>query len=410
VTLNNLDLSKDSLLPLVIGTGFDDPYPIYDYLRTTQPVYRDASGVWLVSSHALVMHLLAHPHISSKPLVPDHLSDNGIGYLDMLMFQSGDQYKHLRTLLAPLFGKKRLADLQQFVDAEILRLLAPLQHKERFDLTADVARMLPMRTTCYLLGLPESAVGSCFSAAAAGTCLFSSPETVGAERYARATEEIRQFLNQIESLIAGLGPHTAPDHPLLYFRNLEENGELGHREMLLNILQIFLAGYGTTSMSIGSCVAAALRHPDIWQALRADAGLIPQAVREFQRYDPVLQSILRHAHEDIEVNGQTIRRGDKLGLLIGAANRDPLAFPRPNQLDLYRTSGRELTYSTGPHNCIGQMLAKMQIESLLRALLQYMPDLTLMETQCQRVQRGSAHGMSRLWLEHQVEHQQAVCA
>ena len=400
MTADSLKLKQDSVLPLILGTGFDDPYPVYERLRSGSLMQRDASGMWLVSKHALVTRILDDSDFSARP--PSKLTvDDRLGYLGMVVFQTGAEHDRVRRLLAPLFTRKRLADVQQFIDAEIMRLLAPLREMMRFDLVADLARELPVRTICHLLGFPESAA-STYLGASTGAWQLISAMNLNARERAQAVADTQRFLDQIESIVADVDADKTPDHPALYFRKLEESGDMGHREMLANILFLFIAGYGTTLLSIGNSVAAALRRREIWQTLCGDAALIPQAARELQRYDPAVQAVFRYAWNDVEVGGQLIRRGEMVALLLGAANRDPDEFALPDNIDLHRTHGRSLTFGAGPHSCMGVALARMQLESVLRALVQHMPELTLSGTDNYRLQRGAFHGFSELWLDQPV--------
>lgn len=397
MTFYDLDLGQRSLLPLILGTGLNDPYPIYEFLLSTHPVYRDASGIWLVSPHALVTRVLGDHNFSAGVHSSKVPYDDPLGYLSMVAFQSGDRHDRLRRMLVPLLTKKRLVHLQQFIDAEVVRLVTPLRQQARFDVVANIARILPARTICHLLGFPESAAET-YPRASMGASQLMSGVPLRTDERNRAIQNTRFFVRQIESVIAQLNPQATPDHPLLYFRKLEDDGELSHCEMLANIMFLFIAGYGTTLLSIGNTIATAMRHPSIWHTLRANHVQIPQAVRELLRYDPAVQAVFRHAANDVELGGRYIRRGEQVALLLGAANRDPAEFPSPNEIDPHRAGGQPLTFGAGPHSCVGLMLARMQIESLMRELLRQMPDLTLHETGYHRLQRGIFHGFTEVWL------------
>ncbi|MFL9945009.1 cytochrome P450 [Paraburkholderia agricolaris] len=398
MTLDTPDLELRSVLPSIIGSGFDDPYPVYDYLRANCPVHRDASGVWLLSSHALITRMLDNRNFSARPPTMDLAADDPLGYASMIVFQHADQHDRLRHLLAPLFSRKSLATLQDFIDAEIARLLEPLQDAARFDLVAEVASVLPLRTICHLLGFPVSNAANYLQASMGAWQLISGAPLSAGQR-AHAVAQTQTFLDHIDSLIRAIDPARSPEHPVAWFLRLEQEGEFTRREMLVNILFLFIAGYGTTLLSIGNSVAAALRQPRAWRALRDDPGLIPQAVRELYRYDPAVQAIFRYAWQDTEFDGHLIRRGELVALLLGAANRDPDEFDSPDEIDFARTQGRSLTFGAGPHSCMGVALARMQLESLLRALLHRLPDLQLGAAEPRRLQRGTFHGFDQLWLE-----------
>ncbi|OAJ62844.1 cytochrome P450 [Paraburkholderia ginsengiterrae] len=398
MTLDTLDLELRSVLPSIMGSGFDDPYPVYAYLRENCPVHRDASGVWLLSSHALITRMLDDRHFSARPPAMQPGAGDPLGYAGMIVFQHGDDHERLRRLLAPLFSRKSLARLQDFIDADIARLLAPLQHAGRFDLVAEVASVLPLRTICHLLGFPESNAANYLQASMGAWQLISGAQLTAGQR-AHAMAQTQAFLDHIDTLVRAIDPDRSPDHPVAWFLQLEREGEFTRREMLVNILFLFIAGYGTTLLTIGNSVGAALRDTRAWRTLLDEPALVPQAVRELYRYDPAVQGIFRYAWQDTEFEGQLIRRGELAVLLLGAANRDPAEFASPNEIDLARAQGRSLTFGAGPHSCMGLSLARMQLESLLHALLQRMPDLQLAAAGSRRLQRGTFHGFDQLWLE-----------
>ena len=397
--IETLDLNRHTVVPLLVGTGADDPYPIYARLRAECPLHYDPSGRWLVASHALVSRLLDDPRFSARDPSPlMRQQTDPLGYYRMVVFQNGERHEQLRRLFAPLFTRKRLAALQEFVQAEVARLAAPLPSMARFDLIEQIARVLPVRAICQLLGFPEAAAAA-YLKASTGAWQLLSFANLGAEANRQAVNGTWRFLEEIDALVSQVDADATPDHPIVYFLQLERDGAVEHREMLLNILFLFIAGYGTTLLSIGNSVAAALRNAGVWQALRDDPALAPQAARELQRYDAAVQSVFRFAWEDVEIDGRTIRRGQQVILLLGAANRDPAEFPSPDAVDLSRTQGRPLTYGTGPHSCMGVALAKMQMETLLRELPQRMPDLALATgADHRRTQRGAFHGYGKLWL------------
>jgi cytochrome P450 len=398
MTLDTLDLELRSVLPSIIGSGYDDPYPVYEYLRANCPVQRDASGVWLLSSYASITRMLEDRHFSARPPAMDQAAGDPLGYAGMIVFQHGDDHERLRRLLAPLFSRKSLARLQEFIDADIARLLAPLRHTGRFDLVAEVASVLPLRTICHLLGFPASNAAHYLQASMGAWQLISGAQLT-AEQRGHAISQTQAFLDHIDTLLREIDPSRSPDHPVAWFLHLEREGEFTRRELLVNLLFLFIAGYGTTLLSIGNSVCAALRHPHAWRALLDNPALVPQAVRELYRYDPAVQGIFRYAWQDTEFDGQLIRRGELVVLLLGAANRDPAEFASPDHIDFARNQGRSLTFGAGPHSCMGLSLARMQLESLLHALLQRMPDLQLAATESRRLQRGTFHGYDQLWLE-----------
>ncbi|MET3249247.1 cytochrome P450 [Burkholderia sp. OAS925] len=392
------DPGSYSVLPSIIGTGSGDPYPLYGWLRAHRTLCRDASGVWLASSHALVTRILDDARFSARPPPGTEPLDDPLGYASMVVFQTGEAHERLRRFLGPLFSRKALVSLQAFIDDEVARLVDQCEHLPRFDLVANIASVLPVRTICRLLGFPD-AHGASYLEASAGAWQLISGAPMSAAEHALAAMHTEAFLAQVESFMRAIDPHAAPDHAASRFLRLEQEGGIGRREMLVNILFLFIAGYGTTLLSIGNSVAALLREPRAWQALKDDISLVPQAVRELYRYDPAVQSVFRYAWDDVEIDGCRIRRGERVMPLIGAANRDPAVFAAPDEIRFEREAGRSLTFGAGPHSCMGLALARMQLESLLRALTRRMPDLRLAPGWQARQQHGSFHGYDRLMVE-----------
>ena len=141
---------------------------------------------------------------------------------------------------------------------------------------------------------------------------------------------------------------------------------------------LIVAGHETTVGLIGNAVVNLLEHPRQLARLRDDPTRIPNAVEETLRYEgPVERSLNRWAATDVELGGQTIRRGDLVIPILNAAGRDPSRYPDPDRLDVTREDIRHLAFGRGSHYCLGAPLARLETEIALETLFRRLPGLRL---------------------------------
>jgi cytochrome P450 len=159
----------------------------------------------------------------------------------------------------------------------------------------------------------------------------------------------------------------------------EDDGSLTDYELHWWCRLLLLVGYETTATQLGGGIALLLSHPEQLAALRADYGLVPQAVEEALRWKLVGSSVsmLRYAVADIEMHGYTIPAGSSVIPAVDSANQDDTVFDHPELFDITRTSNPHLTFSLGAHFCIGAALARLQLQIATERLLKRFPDLRL---------------------------------
>ncbi|SOE96814.1 Cytochrome P450 [Burkholderia sp. D7] len=391
MNLDELDLQEQSILPLILGSGHEDPYPVYEYLRTNYPVHRDASGTWLVSSHAFVTRILEN----REGLFYSRVTSKRPACLrDTILMQTDAHHTHQRKLFGPMFTKDALGSLETFMHQEIERLVTPLLQLPRFNLT-NVALELAVRTVCKLLGIPQQQAATYLNASKGAAQLMGSLFLNDADR-TRLEQEAEDFAEMLEALIDGVDENV--EQPISHFVMMETNGDITRSGVVGNLLFFFITGYITTVLSIGNVLAQALRERSIWQSWCDDPDSISRGVRELMRYDPAAHAILRYARRDVELGGQCIPRGERIVLLLAAANRDPAEFQSPDSIDLNRSQERSLVFGAGAHACIGRVLSNMQIGALIGALAKCTPELSLDAENSRRTQKGRVHGYPALWL------------
>jgi cytochrome P450 len=149
-----------------------------------------------------------------------------------------------------------------------------------------------------------------------------------------------------------------------------EGQRLTRDELIATCMLLLNAGHEATVNAAGNGLLALLRHPAQLDRLRNDRRLLPVAIEEMIRYDAPLQLFHRFVLEDLDYKGIRLRRGEKVGLLYGSANRDPRVFGRADDFDVARTPNRHFGFGTGVHFCLGAPLARLELEVLFGALLE----------------------------------------
>ncbi|MEV5509434.1 cytochrome P450 [Streptomyces orinoci] len=354
------------------------PPAAYPRPATGRPLTRvtlwDGSQVWFVSGHAEARALLADPRLSSDrhrpefPVVMARFGDQRTVDLPLLGVDD-PEHNRQRRMLIPRFGLKQIAAMrpriQQIVDTLIDRMLAG---GNRADLVPEFALPVPSMVICELLGVPY-----------ADHEFFESRSRVMLN--ADSLEEIRLAREDVKAYLQRLvdAKRAEPGEGLLDDLIAERlaDGHLDREELVMLALILLVAGHETTANMISLGTFTLLQHPDQLAMLRAEPQLVPGAVEELLRYLSIADGMVRVATEDVEVGGETIRAGE--GVLIGTSviNRDPAAYQDPDTLDLRRSARHHVAFGYGIHQCLGQNLARVELEIALATLFARIPTLRL---------------------------------
>jgi cytochrome P450 len=360
------------------GCPFDPP----PALRKLAPVSRirlwDGSTPWLITRHADTRAILADPRVSAdvRRAGYPHVSAGAAARRTRgSTFISMDDPDHarLRRMVTGTFAIRRVEALrpaiQRIVDDRIDALLAG---PRPVDLVQAFALPVPSMVICDVLGVPY--VDHDFFQRRARV-LVSRDQTV--ERAIAAQDELTEYL---DGIIAGKLAEPADDLLSKLAGEHVATGELSRREAALMAVLLVIAGHETTANMIALGTLALLEHPDQLAALRDtdDPALIAGAVEELLRYLTITHSGRRRvALQAIEIDGQTIHPGDGIILAGEAANRDADAFPDADRLDVHRDARAHLAFGFGVHACLGQPLARVELQIVYGTLYRRMPGLRL---------------------------------
>ncbi|MEW9556505.1 cytochrome P450 [Nonomuraea sp. NPDC050783] len=355
-----------------------DPPPRYAELREQAPVTRVSIPggriAWLVTGHANVRAVLTDPHVSSDrthpgfPLVMPGFERNLKG---SILTMDPPEHNRYRRMLAPEFTVRRVQGMrsrvQEIVDSQIEQLLAGPRPA---DLVQALSLPVPSLVICELLGVPYSE-RAFFHARTAQ--IFHKSTT--AERRAAAMREIREFLHRLVS-----DKVDDPGEDLLsrLVVKYQEAGLFDHEAMSAMALTLLVAGHETTANMISLGVVALLENPDQLAELCEEPSLMAGAVEELLRYFTIVdQATSRVATQDIEVDGVLIRAGEGIIAAASSANRDPRVFEDPDRLDIHRSARGHLAFGYGVHQCLGQNLARMELDIVYTTLFRRVPGLRL---------------------------------
>ncbi|MER7519437.1 cytochrome P450 [Streptomyces sp. NPDC126499] len=352
-------VKDDPLLGLARPDVLRNPYPAYAELRENTPVlWHEPLGSWVLTRHADCLAVLtdstrfASDWRRAGEDVPDPL----------LSVQTLDPPEHtaIRHLLLDGFRAQDRHALHERLDHHVKELLADLARRPSFDLVGELAEPLALRFVTDFLGVPAPDLGRFVPMSRAivdGMDAGLWPEKHEPAVAARA--ELAAY--------AGGWLADPPEHGLIAHVAAHADDSGVAPAVLRNSLRAVLhAGYESASRLLGNAAAALLTTPGALAAFR-EAGPAT-AVDELVRYDAPVQADARVCVTDTEIGGVTLRAGDPVTLLLGAANHDPLRFARPTELRLDRAPNPHLGFGRGAHACLGASMAIRLAGSVLGTL------------------------------------------
>lgn len=364
--------------PMTRGCPFDPPAELTQ-LRAEHPISRvtlwDGSSPWLVTRYEDVRSVLGDPRVSAdsdRPGYPALSAGLRARRKTMRSFIAMDDPDHAvyRKMLIGDFTVRRTETLRPMIEEIVADLLDAMERRPRpVDLVEAFALPLPSMVICRMLGVPYA--DHDFFQQRSRTLLDLS---VDPQESVRATDDLREYLTR---LIATKEADPTDDILGRLAQRRVLTGELTRDEAASMALLLLVAGHETTANMIGLGILTLLRHPEQAAEVRdGDAAVVKSTVEELLRLLTVVHTGRRRvAVEDIEIGGVTIRAGEGIITAAETANRDPAEFTAPDELDIHRDTNHHIAFGFGVHQCLGQPLARLELQIAYPAMLRRFPGL-----------------------------------
>jgi 4-methoxybenzoate monooxygenase (O-demethylating) len=386
------------MIPSLSIDPFDEaflgnPYSYHDQLRDTGPV------VWLdaVGCYAMARYTEVQPALKAWQTF---VSGRGVGLADfatekpwrppsLLLEADPPLHERTRGVMNKIASLASLKSLMPQWRAKAELLIDGLTAQHSFDAVADLGEVFPLSVFPDLVGLPDDGREHLIPY---GTTAFNAfgPRNALLEKSlasaADATVWVASACKRDRLKPGGWGAAV--------FASVDR-GECSEAEAERLVRSLLTAGVDTTVNGISNMINAFALHPDQWARLRADPSLAKRAFEESLRWDSTVQTFFRTTSREVEIAGEVIPEGAKVLLFLAAANRDPRYWERADVFDITRSASGHVAFGFGIHQCLGQMVARMEAEALLDAMIPRVEEIRTTGEPARRL-NNTLHALSSL--------------
>ena len=359
------------------------PPRIYESFRAEGPAIKvqlwDGSNCWVVTRYNEVRKVLANKNLSSDVTRPGYpfLSATRAARLKnydktpYFLHMDPPQHTQHRRMLTRDFSIAEVNKWRPFIEDSVDRLIDDiLAGPKEFDLVQALALPLPTAVITKMLGVPFEDLEYFHHLSTAHSQSGLAPEEV-----VKASNDLAAYMRDLV-----VSKVDEPGEDLLTKLVHEQMlpGHISEDDLTEMARLLLIAGHETTAAMVSLGTMTLLRHPDQMEELRNNPDLMPSAVEELLRYHTILHlSSARVATGDIEIGDQTIKAGEGIVVLTSSANRDESKYEHADQFDIHRNPRDHVAFSFGPHQCLGQPFARLELDIVFRALLTRIPNLRM---------------------------------
>ncbi len=354
-----------------------DPHDVWAWMRSNEPLYRDArNGLWGVTRHADLLDVERRSSVFAS----------GQGYRALwspseinMIAQDDPRHRQQRMLVQGDFTKKSVEARRAEVDELVAEVLdrALVDGASEVEVIDAIAGQIPARLTARLLGFPEERWGDLKS---------WSERLMRTDMRERDGQVFRDFIDANMEFVEALGEVAVRklaepgDDLISAWVHGRIDGEPLPPEAIAHEVGLFISGGAeTTRTAIAHGLRTFVEHPEHWEAMAADADLVPGAVEEVLRWVTPLNNMFRRALADDEIGGRPVERGDRIIMLYPSANRDESVFADPFTFDIRRHPNPHVAFGFGTHLCIGTHVARATLASTFAQMSRRITDLTVID-------------------------------
>lgn len=404
-TASAIDYRPDD--PLVLA----DPFPLYKRLRDEDPAHWSPRlKSWVLTRYADVKAVCMdatgmssdrlRPFFAAMPSAEQEKIGQIIRYLSLWMvFRDAPDHTRMRRLASRVFHVKSMQAMRPNVEEITAWLLERIGERTEIDFIADFAGPLPALVIMDMLGVPREDL-ALIKRLSDEMALFIGSARVTDEKYAVAEAATRDMADYFRAMIAARqnAADAAPRDLLTELVRLRDpdGDRLSEDELIATCILLLFAGHETTTNHLANGMLALLSFPAEMDKLRANPQLAAAAVEELLRYDGPSNSQVRIVREQVELHGKLLKPGDRVFIMLGAANRDERAYPNPDVLDIERDGPAHLTFGYGAHICLGFPLARLEGQVAFPALLKHFNSIEANGGQVQWLNSPVFRGMHAL--------------
>jgi cytochrome P450 len=368
-----------------------NPFPLYQEMFAAGDVHwNEATQGWYIMRYADVTAALRDPRFSASRLRPIYnrlppalqekyaLLFRSLGLWALLL--DPPEHTQIRKLIMEAFQPRLIYALRPKVEEVIAELLSPVLAAGQIQVIRDLAYPLPAIIIAEMLGVPKSDQDRLkrWSDVIAGFfgAQQMTPEVI--ERTQNAIAELNGYFGAIVAARRQRPADALPDDIMNSLLQAEVEGErLTDEQILATCGMLIFGGHETTTYLIANGMLAFATHPDQRALLLEKPALLENAVEECLRYDAPVQRTTRASTAEVEIGGVTIPAGQRIYIMLGAANRDPLHYESPDTFDITRANIKHASFGYGLHFCVGATLGRLEAQVAIQTMLTRMPNLRL---------------------------------